>query len=101
MGAVAWGLWPTLRFPSPLIEADVSISGIQLIEAEVAFKTVKDDPRSISSRIEAPIFVAFLAYCLHVTLRAWLEPLALGLTNFPTGDGRILSRRPRHPKVKR
>jgi hypothetical protein len=23
MGAVTWGLWPTLRFPSPLIEPDV------------------------------------------------------------------------------
>jgi len=30
MGAVAWGQWPALRFPSPLIELDVPISGIQL-----------------------------------------------------------------------
>jgi hypothetical protein len=30
MGAVAWGLWPALRFPSPLIEPDVPISGIRL-----------------------------------------------------------------------
>ena len=30
MSAVAWGLWPTLRFPSPLIEPDVPISGIRL-----------------------------------------------------------------------
>ncbi|MGA7324432.1 MAG: FAD-binding domain, partial [Rhodomicrobium sp.] len=30
MGAVAWGLWPSPRFPSPLIELDVPISGIQL-----------------------------------------------------------------------
>ena len=30
MGAVAWGQWPTLRFPSPLIEPDVPISGIRL-----------------------------------------------------------------------
>ena len=30
MGAVAWGLWPALRFPSPLIELDMPISGIQL-----------------------------------------------------------------------
>src|SRR5262249_10439595 len=29
-GAVVWGRWPTLRFPSPLIELDVPISGIQL-----------------------------------------------------------------------
>ena len=30
MGAVAWGLWPTPRFPSPLIEPDVPISAIRL-----------------------------------------------------------------------
>jgi hypothetical protein len=51
-------------------------------------------------------FVAFLAYCLHVTLRARLKPLAPGLTSravldkmaavqmldvyFPTTDGRTL-----------
>ena len=56
------------------------------------------------------IFVAFLAYCLHVTLRRWLRDLAPGLTprsvlekfsavqmidvHLPTTDGRevILSR---------
>jgi hypothetical protein len=30
MGAVAWGLWPTLRFPSSLIKPDEPISGIRL-----------------------------------------------------------------------
>ncbi len=30
MGAVAWGHVASLRFPSPLIELDVPISGIQL-----------------------------------------------------------------------
>ena len=30
MGAVAWGLWPALRFPSPLIKPNVPISGIRL-----------------------------------------------------------------------
>jgi hypothetical protein len=30
MGTVAWGLWPTLRFPSPLIKPEVPISGIRL-----------------------------------------------------------------------
>ena len=30
MGAVAWGLWPTPRFPSPLIKPDAPISGIRL-----------------------------------------------------------------------
>ena len=60
----------------------------------------------LEQRIEAHIFVAFLAYCLHVTLRARLKPLAPGLTpravldkfaavqmldvHFPTTDGRTL-----------
>jgi hypothetical protein len=30
MGAVAWGLWPALRFPSPLIKPSVPISGTRL-----------------------------------------------------------------------
>ena len=34
----------------------------------------------LEQRIEAHIFIAFLAYCLHVTLRARLRPLAAGLT---------------------
>src|ERR1700683_1638124 len=75
-----------------------------------AFKTMKDDLQlrpiyhQLEHRIEAHIFVAFLAYCLHVTLRARLKPLAPGLTaravldkfaaiqmldvHFPTTDGR-------------
>ena len=57
-------------------------------------------------RIEAHIFISFLAYCLHVTLRARLRPHAPRLTpravldkfaaiqmvdvHFPTTDGRTL-----------
>jgi hypothetical protein len=85
---------------------------IQLVEIEAAFKTMKDDLQlrpihhQLEHRIEAHIFVAFLAYCLHVTLRARLKPLAPGLTpravldkfaaiqmldvHFPTTDGRTL-----------
>jgi hypothetical protein len=85
---------------------------IQLTEIEAAFKNLKDDLelRPIYhqriERIEAHIFVAFMAYCLHVTLRARLGPLAGGLTpravldkfaaiqmldvHFPTTDGRTL-----------
>jgi hypothetical protein len=59
---------------------------IQLVEVEAAFKTMKDDLQlrpiyhQLEHRIEAHIFVAFLAYCMHVTLRAWLKPLAPSLT---------------------
>ena len=85
---------------------------IQLVEVEAAFKTLKHDlalrpiHHQLEGRIEAHIFVAFLAYCLHVTLRARLRPLAGGLTpraviekfaaiqmldvHFPTTDGRTL-----------
>ena len=89
---------------------------IQLVEIEAAFKNLKDDLalrpifHQLEHRIEAHIFVAFMAYCLHVTLRARLRPLAPGLTpravldkfatiqmldvHFPTTDGctLILSR---------
>src|SRR5262249_57976736 len=76
------------------------------------FKNLKDDLglrpiyHQLEQRIEAHIFVAFMAYCLHVTLRARLRPLAPGLTpravldklaaiqmldvQFPTTDGRTL-----------
>ena len=85
---------------------------IQLTQVEAAFKDFKDDLslrpifHRLEQRIEAHIFVAFLAYCLHVTLRAQLRPLAPGLTprsvlekfaaiqmldvHFPTTDGREL-----------
>jgi transposase len=85
---------------------------IQLVEIEAAFKNLKDDlglrpiHHQLEQRIEAHIFVAFMAYCLHVTLRARLKPLARGLTpravldkltaiqmldvHFPTTDDRTL-----------
>jgi hypothetical protein len=85
---------------------------IQLTEVEQAFKELKGDLgiRPIyhqrEDRIEAHIFVAFLAYCLQVTLKARLRPLAPGLTpraalenlaaiqmvdvHLPTTDGRHL-----------
>jgi transposase len=89
---------------------------IQLTEIEAAFRDLKSDLglRPIyhqkEERIEAHIFVAFLAYCLHVTLRQRLRVLAPGLTprqaldkfaeiqmvdvHMPTTDGKklILSR---------
>jgi transposase len=85
---------------------------IQLVEIEAAFKNLKDDLalrpifHQLEHRIEAHIFVAFMAYCLQVTLRARLRPLAPGLSpravldkfaaiqmldvHFPTTDGRTL-----------
>ena len=89
---------------------------IQLTEVEQAFKELKHDlaVRPIfhrtQDRIEAHIFVAFLAYCLQVTLKARLRSLAGGITprevitkfktmqmvdvRIPTTDGRelVLSR---------
>jgi transposase len=85
---------------------------LQLVAVEEAFKTLKGDLaiRPIfhqqEARIEAHIFIAFLAYCLHVTLGRRLHALAPGLTprsvldkfaaiqmidvHVPTTDGREL-----------
>ncbi len=88
----------------------------QLVHVEEAFKHLKGDLaiRPIfhqkEQRIEAHIFVAFIAYAMHVTLRRRLRDLAPGLTprsvlekfgaiqmidvHLPTTDGRkvIMSR---------
>jgi len=90
---------------------------IQLVEVEQAFKTLKMDlslrpiHHQKDERIEAHIFVAFLSYCLQVTLQQRLKALAPGLTvrsvlekfasiqlvdvYLPTTDGREL-RLPRY-----
>jgi Transposase DDE domain len=86
---------------------------LQLVAVEEAFKNLKGDLaiRPIfhqdQQRIEAHIFIAFLAYCLHVTLKRRLHALAPGLTprsvlekfaaiqmidvHVPTTDGRDLA----------
>jgi transposase len=59
---------------------------LQLVAIEAAFKNLKDDLQirpifhQKEGRIEAHIFVAYLAYCLHVTLQAKLRQVAGGLT---------------------
>jgi transposase len=85
---------------------------IQLTEIEAAFRNLKSDlairpiHHQKDPRIEAHIFVAFLAYCLYVTLQQRLRALAPGLTSraviekmtaiqmidvhLPTTDGRML-----------
>ena len=61
----------------------------QLVQVEEAFKTLKGDlairpiHHQKETRIEAHIFVAFLAYALHVTLRRRLRDLAPGLIPRP------------------
>jgi transposase len=85
---------------------------VQLTEIEAVFRALKSDLaiRPIyhqkDSRVEAHIFVSFLAYCLYVTLGQHLRALAPGLTAravlekmsaiqmvdvlVPTTDGRLL-----------
>jgi hypothetical protein len=59
---------------------------IQLTEVEGAFKNLKDDlalrpiHHRLEHRIEAQVFISFLAYCLQVSLRRRLRDLAPGLT---------------------
>ena len=86
---------------------------IQLTEVEQAFKELKHDLsirpiyHQLEHRIEAHIFVAFIAYCLQVTLKVNLRQLAGGTTPraviekfaaiqmvdvlLPTTDGRELT----------
>lgn len=83
-----------------------------LVEIEAIFKSFKNDLSLrpiyhwVEPRVEAHIFVCFLAYCLHVTLQQRLRALAPGLTpravletlagvqlldlEVPTTDGRWL-----------
>ena len=57
-----------------------------LVEIEAVFKSFKNDLglrpiyHSVEPRVEAHIFVCFLAYCLQVTLQQRLNALAPGLT---------------------
>jgi transposase len=115
-----------LQLPDPIFALRTNLVGrepaqmwefyTQLVQVEEAFKNLKGDLaiRPIfhqkEKRIEAHIFVAFLAYALHVTLRRRLRNLAPGLTprsvlekfsavqmidvHLPTTDGRkvILTR---------
>ena len=59
---------------------------IQLVAVEEAFKNLKGDLairpvfHQNEPRIEAHIFVSFLAYCLYITLHRRLHALAPGLT---------------------
>ena len=85
---------------------------MQLTQIEAAFKCLKSDLgvrpiyHQLEHRVEAHIMVAFLAYCLSVTLKHQLRGQAPGLTaravlekmaaiqmldvSFPTTDGRRL-----------
>jgi hypothetical protein len=90
---------------------------MQLVRVEEAFRTLKSDlnlrpiHHQLGRRVEAHVLVAFLGYCLTVTLRMRLSKSAPGLTpravlqslsavqmvevNIPTTDGRVLVL-PRH-----
>jgi len=85
---------------------------MQLVQIEATFKCLKSDLgirpiyHQLEHRVEAHILVAFLAYCLIVTLKHRLQAYAPGLTpravleklatiqmldvSFPTTDGRRL-----------
>ena len=101
-----------------LTEADPDVIWqryVLLTQVEAAFKSLKSDLavrpvyHQLEHRVEAHIFVAFLAYCLAVTLRQKLRLHAPGLTatevfdklgtimmidvRIPTADGRMLEMR--------
>lgn len=107
---IPWDDWPA--------EADRQAPALwawymQLVQVEEAFRTLKSDLglrpifHQVEQRVEAHILVAFLGYCLSVTLRAKVRSSAPGLTpreilaslkmiqmidvEFPTTDGRLLT----------
>jgi transposase len=111
-------LWALLR--TNLVAEDPAVLWdryVQLTQIEAAFKCLKSDlgirpiHHQLEHRVDAHILVAFLAYCLTVTLRRRLRMYAPGLTpravleklagiqmldvSFPTTDGRRLVM-PRH-----
>ena len=95
---------------------------LKLGAAKQAFKDLKHDLairpvfHQREARIEAHLFVSFIAYCLHVTLKNLARPHAPGLTprailetfatlqmvdvHLPTTDGRQLVL-PRHTRLNR
>jgi transposase len=111
---IPWEDWPTAaQRQAPALWSWY----MQLVQVEEAFRTLKSDLglrpifHQVEPRVEAHILVAFLGYCLSVTLRAKLRKSAPGLTprealatlaaiqmvdvEFPTTDGRVLTM-PRH-----
>jgi hypothetical protein len=90
---------------------------LQLVRVEEAFRNLKGDLgirpiyHQLENRVEAHVFISFIAFALHATLQARLRDLAPGLTpraviekmttlqmidvKFPTSDGRTLTL-PRH-----
>jgi hypothetical protein len=95
---------------------------VQLVAVEEAFRNLKGDLairpvfHQDETRIEAHIFIAFLAYCMQITLTRRLHALAPGLTarsaldkfaavqmidvHLPTTDGReIRLSRYTHPEA--
>lgn len=82
------GHLPWADFPVGLEKQAAALWGwyMQLVQVEEAFKTLKSDlalrpiHHQLAARVEAHILVAFLGYCLTVTLRMKLRAAAPGLT---------------------
>ena len=106
---VPWEQWPAgMERKAPVLWEWY----MQLVRVEESFKTLKSDlnlrpiHHQIERRVEAHILVAFLGYCLTMTLRMKLSASAPGLTpraalqslssiqmlevHVPTSDGRTL-----------
>jgi transposase len=64
----------------------VQLTQVQLTQVEAAFKSMKGELgirpifHQLQRRVEAHVFVAFLGYCLLVTLKSRLAAYAPGLT---------------------
>lgn len=81
--SIPWEDWPPeLEKQAPVLWQWYML----LVQVEQAFKTLKSDMQvrpihhQIEHRVEAHILVAFLGYCLQVTLKMKLQSCASGLT---------------------
>jgi hypothetical protein len=72
--------------PAVLWERYIRLTQVQLTQVEAAFKSMKGELgirpifHQLQRRVEAHVFVAFLGYCLLVTLKSRLAAYAPGLT---------------------
>jgi hypothetical protein len=72
--------------PAVLWERYIQLTQVQLTQVEAAFKSMKGELgirpifHQLQRRVEAHVFVAFLGYCLLVTLKSRLAAYAPGLT---------------------
>ncbi len=71
----------------PAVSAELWRNYINLVRIEESFRTLKGDLglrpvfHQLDGRIEAHVFISFLAYCLHITLEKYNKKAVTGLSS--------------------